>query len=293
MRWPFFLPVVALLAMVAVVVSACGDNGVSPPPATPTAAASPTQPPATPTPQVRQPVWTVSQRLSAEQVEIVVGDGLNEYTVVSLEPRVAEAEQWEVAFVADVNADGLDDAIVMEYSGGAHCCFLYRVFSEGPSGIQLIDSFSLGWGNARIRAVEDLDGDGMPELDTYDDRLAYFPGLSFARSPFLPLVLCRSTQHIYYDCTQYFPEVLKSSAQEVEGELGDAVQRQLEEEIKRSLALALLATYIRMGMDEEGWSKVRSLCPECEGWLTENSVELEKRLSNAQPSREAPPPKPG
>jgi len=250
--------------------------------------ATPTPPPHTPTPvpptqQVRQPRWTISQLSSAGQVQIVLEDGLSSYTVASVDPAIAEFEKWDIEFVADVNADGLDDAVVLHFTGGAHCCFEYLIFSEGPSAIQLIDSFSLG--NAAIRAVKDLNGDGMVELDTGDDRLAYFPDLSFADSPFLPLVLCRSAQRVYYDCTPQFPQLLESAAQEFEARLRDAVQQQLEEYEKRSSALGLLASYLRLGMDEEGWSRVGSLCPECKDWLMQNLGELEQRLSIVQPFR--------
>jgi hypothetical protein len=250
---------------------------------------------ATPTPtsepatrQVRQPIWTISQLSSAGQGQIVLEDGQNEYTVASLDPEMARFQRWEIAFVADVNADGLVDAIVNHYTGGAHCCFEYLFFSATPSAIQLDDAFLLGNGNAIIRAVKDLDGDGVLELESSDDRLAYFPDLSFAESPFLPLVLCRSAQGVYVDCTPQFPELLESSALEFEGQLGDAVQRQAREEEKRGAALGLFATYVRLGTEEAGWSRVRSLCPECEGWLMENLDDLEQRLSSVQPSRPAP-----
>jgi hypothetical protein len=297
--WKCLLLVAAVMAS-ALLLGACGGEeeegatttpaATATPQATPSPQATPTPTPEPPTQQVRKPTWTISQPSSAGQVQIVIEDGLNTYTIASLDPEMARSVRWEIAFVADVNADGLDDAIVNYYTGGAHCCFVYLIFSEGPAGIQLIDSFSLD--NATIRAVKDLDGDGMPELATADDRLAYFPDLSFAVSPFLPLVLCRSTEHIYYDCTPRFPEVLQSSAQEFEEQLRDAVQRQAGEAEARSPALGLLATYLRLKMDEEGWSRVRSLCPECEGWLMQNVGELEQRLSSVQPSRQAPPPPP-
>ena len=43
---------------------------------------------------------------------------------------------------------------------------------------------------ASVEDVQDLDGDGIPELLTVDNRFAYFPDLSFASSPFLPLGVC-------------------------------------------------------------------------------------------------------
>jgi hypothetical protein len=296
MKWlAVLLVALALLALVAACQEEEEEAATATPPGTATvtataqAAPSPEATPTleAPTPEVGQPAWAISQVFSGDQVEVVLEAGVNAYTIASLDPGIAESERWEISFVADVNADGLDDAIVNEYTGGAHCCFVYLIFSEGPSGIQLIDSFSLD--NATIKAVEDLDGDGMPELETADDRLAYFPDLSFAVSPFLPLILCRSSQHIYYDCTPQFPEVLEGSAEEFEGDLTDAIQRQEGEEAKRPAALGLLASYLRLGMDEEGWSRVKSLCPECEGWLNENLGELEQRLSSDQPWRQAPP----
>jgi hypothetical protein len=123
------------------------------------------------------------------------------------------------------------------------------------------------------------------ELEGSDDRFAYFTDLGFVGTPFLPLVLCRSTDGTYSDCTTRFPQKLQESADEFEGHLRDAVQSQAEEIEKRYAALGLLASYMRMGMDEEGWSRVGSLCPECEDWLTQNLGELEQRLSIVQPSR--------
>lgn len=253
------------------------------PEATPSPEATPTPTPEPPTQQVRQPTWTIFQLSSAGQVQIVLEDGLNAYTVASVDPETVRFEKWDIAFVADVNADGLDDAIVNHFTGGAHCCFEYLIFSEAPEGIHLDDWFSLG--NAIITDVVDLDGDGVPELQTRDDRLAYFPDLCYACSPFLPLVLCRSVQDVYYDCTPQFPELLEAAAEEFEGRLRDAVQQQLEEYEKRSSALGLRASYLRIGLGEEGWNSVENLCPECNVWLSENLSDLQERLSWVQPSR--------
>jgi hypothetical protein len=253
--------------------------------ATPQATPSPepTPTPEPPTQQVRQPTWTIYQLSSAGQIQIMLEDGVNAYTVASVDPETAQYEKWDIAFVADVNADGVDDAIVTHFTGGAHCCFEYLIFSEAPEGIRLDDWFSIG--NANITEVVDLDGDGIPELQTYDDRLAYFPDLCYACSPFLPLVLCRSVQDVYYDCTPQFPELLEAAAEEFEGRLRDAVQQQLDEYETRSSALGLLASYLRVGLVEEGWSSVENLCPECSVWLSDNFSDLQERLSWVQPSR--------
>jgi hypothetical protein len=216
----------------------------------------------------------------------VLEDGLNNtYTIATVDPQWTQLERWDIEFVADLNADGVNEAIVGHYTGGAHCCFEYLVFSEAPRGIQLDDWFSLG--NGGIGSVKDLDGDGVVELEGSDDRLAYFTDLGFVGSPFLPLVLCRSADATYSECTTQFPQKLQESADEFEGHLRDAVQRQAEELEKRYAALGLLASYMRLGMDDEGWSRVRSLCPECGDWLMQNLGELEERLRYVPPERVA------
>lgn len=250
--------------------------------ATPRPLAPTPEPTPEPTQQVRQPVWTVSQVSSEAAVEIVLEDGLgNAYNVASVDPEAMQWEKWDVEFVADLNGDGVVEAIVLHFTGGAHCCFEYWIFSQGPSGIQLDDAFLLN--NGAIGEVQDLDGDGVLELSASDDRLAYFPDLSYADSPFLPLVLCRFVEGTYHDCTPQFPERLQESARDYEQALSDAVQRQGEDYEKRSPALGLLASYMRLGMEDEGWSKVDSLCPECADWLGENASELAERLRYAQP----------
>ncbi len=223
------------------------------------------------------------------QVDIVLEDGLgNTHTIVSVDPQWTQLESWDVEFVQDLDADGIQDVIVIHFTGGAHCCFEYLVFSEGPDGIQLGDWFSLG--NDAIGTVEDLDGDGIPELDASDDRLAYFPDLSYAASPSLPLVLCRTGEGTYADCTILFPDRMQAAADAFEAALSDAVQRQASDEEKRSAALGLVTAYLLMAPTDEGWTKVGSLCPECEDWLLQNQGELENRLAYVPPAPPMQPP---
>jgi len=256
-------------------------------PTVPAPAVTPQPPSPTPEPptqEARQPQWAVSQVPSGTQVDIVLEDGLgNTYTIVSVDPQWTQLERWGVDSVADLDADGVEDVIVFHFTGGAHCCSEYLIFSEGPGGIQQDDAFGLG--NGGIGAVEDLDGDGIPELDAWDDRLAYFPDLSYAASPSLPLVLCRTGEGTYAECTVLFPDRMQAAADAFEAQLSDAVQRQASDEEKRSYALGLVTAYLLLAPTDEGWTKVRSLCPECEAWLMQNSEELEKRLAYVPPAR--------
>jgi len=249
-------------------------------PPSPTPQPSPTP---EPTEEIRQPVWTVSQVSKEAAVEVVLEDGLGHtYTVASVDPEVVQWENWGVQFAADLDADGVGDVLVFHFTGGAHCCFEYLAFRETAAGIVLDDWFSLG--NGGIGGVEDLDGDGIPELAGWDDRLAYFPDLSYAASPSLPLVLCRTGDGSYADCTVLFPDRMQAAADEFEASLSDAVQRQASDEEKRSYALGLVTAYLLLAPSDEGWLKVRSLCPECETWLLQNQAELENRLAYVPPA---------
>jgi len=250
---------------------------------TPTAEAPAPTPTPEPTEEVRQPAWTVSEVPSGTLVDIVLEDGLgNTHTIVSVDPQWTQFESWGVQFAADLDADGVQDVIVFHFTGGAHCCSEYLVFRETPAGIQLDDWFSLG--NGGLGGVEDLDGDGTPELAGWDDRLAYFADQSYAATPSLPLVLCRTAEGKYTDCTVRFPERMQEAADGFEAALSDAVQRQASDEEKRSAALGLVTAYLLLAPGDEGWLKVQGLCPECEVWLLQNKAELENRLAYVPPA---------
>lgn len=295
-------PAVSATSQVTVSTTAGPSDGIPtvPPPAVTQRPPTPTAQPPTPTPgaasptpgstqEARQPEWTVSQVPNGTQVDIVLQDGLGSYsTIASLDAELAQWENWGVQAAADLNADGVQDVIVFHFTGGAHCCSEYMVFRDTYTGILLDDYFSLG--NGGIVSVEDLDGDGVPELIGWDDRLAYFADQSYAATPSLPLVLCRTAEGKYTDCTAQFPARMQEAADGFEAELREAVQSQAAEEEKRRAALGLVTAYLLMAPTDEGWNKVASLCPECETWLRQNQAELEDRLAYVPPAPPMVPP---
>jgi hypothetical protein len=84
---------------------------------------------------------------------------------------------------ADVTGDGRPEIVVTRHSNGAHCCGATTIYSVEPSPRELL---SIATGNCTGR-LTDLDGDGIPEFETCDDRFAY-EFCSFAFSP-LPTVV--------------------------------------------------------------------------------------------------------
>lgn len=84
----------------------------------------------------------------------------------------------------DINGDGLPKLIVLQYSGGAHCCSSYKIFSLGKD-LKLIDTI---FGEHSYFNFKDLDGDGKYEAIGRDWVFAYWAE-SFAGSPAPEVIL--------------------------------------------------------------------------------------------------------
>lgn len=85
---------------------------------------------------------------------------------------------------ADINGDGIPDVIVSYFSGGAHCCSKYAVFSLGRE-LKLLGVLD---GQHSDFDFKDLDSDGKYEAVGRDWTFAYW-GSSFAESPAPEVIL--------------------------------------------------------------------------------------------------------
>ncbi|MBN1364560.1 MAG: hypothetical protein JW976_07135 [Syntrophaceae bacterium] len=86
----------------------------------------------------------------------------------------------------DINGDGIPEIIIEQYSGGAHCCYSYDIFSLGKK-LRLIDSLD---GTHSTFDFEDLDGDGKYEAIGTDFVFVYWAGLfGFPDSPAPGIIL--------------------------------------------------------------------------------------------------------
>jgi len=79
---------------------------------------------------------------------------------------------------SDITGDGRPELVVVQNSGGAHCCESTAIYSVESTLRQLL---SISTGNCPGR-LEDIDGDGVPEFETCDEGFAY-AFCSFAYSP--------------------------------------------------------------------------------------------------------------
>jgi hypothetical protein len=171
----------------------------------------------------------------------------------------------------DLLGDDQVELIVEDYSGGAHCCSTYYVYSPRHRKMLLMAKT----GNGSLQDIKDLNRDGKKELIASDDRLAYFGGLSYAASPMLPLIFCyREGQ--YTDCTRDFPDLLNQAMQESEAGLK---QSDADEISNKRNALAIYALGILLGKESETWQRLQAMLPkDTRVWLETNRAAIQQRM---------------
>jgi hypothetical protein len=91
-----------------------------------------------------------------------------------------------VSIGSDINGDGKPNLVVSEWTGGAHCCFLFHIFEIGDRFryIQTIDA-----ADAECADFENVDNDDALEFPMYDWTFAYWR-TCFASSP-VPFVILK------------------------------------------------------------------------------------------------------
>jgi hypothetical protein len=101
--------------------------------------------------------------------------------------------------VRDLDGDGEPEVLLDLFSGGAHCCFIARVYAfDGTTYREHARNFA----DPGYR-VTDLDGDAIPEFLSADHRFAY-RFTSFASSIF-PVQVWSYDQGGFRDVTDSFP----------------------------------------------------------------------------------------
>jgi hypothetical protein len=115
--------------------------------------------------------------------------------------------------VRDLDGDGEPEVVADLYTNGAHCCLyslIYRYVASTPAAYHAVLHL---WGNVGYR-LQDLDGDGLPELESADDRFAY-AFTSFAGSGF-PIQIWRYSGSGFeaglVDVTTEFPALVRKDA---------------------------------------------------------------------------------
>ena len=151
--------------------------------------------------------------------------------------------------VVDLDGDGEPEVLLDIYTGGAHCCvdtWIYRLTGSTYMGTPA------QWGDVGY-TVRDLDGDGVPELRSFDDRFAY-AFTDFADSWFPPQIWQFRAGSLN-NVTRNYRALIKSDAKKT---LRIFRGRARHTRDLRGVVAAYVADQYLLGHPAAGWKLVRS-----------------------------------
>lgn len=106
-----------------------------------------------------------------------------------------------------LDEDTVPEVVVNTFTGGAHCCTIYTLYSWQGDILRRAETFPLDGGAGRF---QDLDEDGSAEFITFDDTFLY-AFASYAGS-FPPMIILSYQDGQFIDVTRQFPERLRAWA---------------------------------------------------------------------------------
>jgi hypothetical protein len=196
--------------------------------------------------------------------------------ILDINRPLAPGERLTPRWCGDVLNDGSRVLAYEIFSGGAHCCFSESVVQLAPGGRHLLD---VELGNGGLGQPQQL-GDGGPhELIASSDVFAYFDDLSFAASPFMPLIYAYDGQQ-YVEATRQFPDVIKADIDQANAALEEAVSRpvppktppQFALQEQKSIALRLYGLHVLLGDADEALPNIQQrVAPDVATWLGANA----------------------
>jgi hypothetical protein len=157
---------------------------------------------------------------------------------------------------SDITGDGSPEAIIETYSGGAHCCFSTVVYSLGERMELVLETPASNCGGE----FRDLDGDGVAEFVTCDDRFAY-TYCPFAASPVVTAVLAYEPGQGYGPASARFPEFYTEAIAKATTQAEAAQPGALGEwdATTKCAVLPLVLAYLYAGQPERAWSELERL----------------------------------
>jgi hypothetical protein len=158
--------------------------------------------------------WKEEDYLASDVRLVIVRGGQTVHDAALLDDAGAPTTDTpELLRVRDVGGDEEPEVIADLYTNGAHCCLyslVYRYVAETPVAYHAVLHW---WGNAGY-ALRDLDGDGLPEWKSADDRFAY-EFTAYAYSGF-PLQIWRhegsAFEAGFVDVTRELPALVRKDA---------------------------------------------------------------------------------
>jgi hypothetical protein len=167
----------------------------------------------------------------------------------------------------DVNGDGQPDAVLVGFSGGAHCCWTYSIISlsHQPGLIRVFE-------NRQPASFEDSKGDGRVEILVRDGGFDEFDRLAHPFSPF-PLLVLRLEGDKFKDVGSEFLDIYDKEIHELRSKLSAPRLEQflhsnpaeshdaLDYNETESDVLLIVLDFLYSGRPKEAWDALDELWP--------------------------------
>lgn len=186
---------------------------------------------------------------------LVVKDGSK--TVIDHEDQTIDIGERRRPYFADYNDDGVKEAVVECYSGGAHCCYRVYIIEARPSGAVIVAD------------IDARNGMSTPSLKSGREWLLDIPDQSFdywkvshAESP-MPSVFYRLQDGALRIAIDYM-EVPAWSPAELDAKvkfiLSDPIPKPDQSGLGRSLLWRTMLDRIYAGYEHEAWQVFERAC---------------------------------
>ncbi|WP_204137672.1 hypothetical protein [Halomicronema sp. CCY15110] len=168
----------------------------------------------------------------------------------------------------NLDPDGVPEVVFHRYTGGAHCCSIYTIYSA--QGDRLHRNLTYPLDAAAAGGFEDIDGDGYSEFLSADQRFLYAFG-SYASS-WPPNIFLTFRHGSLIDTTRQFPDRLRSTAYTMYEHTRDNPGLGAN-----SILAGYVGQKVLMGEYESGWDYMLAHYDSTDTWgLTEYSTDGEE-----------------
>ncbi|ACK68653.1 conserved hypothetical protein [Gloeothece citriformis PCC 7424] len=145
----------------------------------------------------------------------------------------------------DLDSNGTDEVIVRTFSGGAHCCTNFIIYTWQDNQFIKTETGFLDGGAGNF---EDLNGDGKSEFLTFDNSFLY--AFSSYAGSFPPTIIYTFNNGNFEPVTRNYPKVLRETLQQMYQSIR---QGQKENYEVNGVLAGYVAQKILLGEYEDGW----------------------------------------
>ena len=201
-------------------------------------------------------------RLFPVSTSKVQNSGCRGYLVDPLGKQTFLLEDWAISVHQgtgdDIFSDGHPSLVLEGYSGGAHCCYTYRIISltTPPVALPAIRN------ETPFYFFKDS-ASGQYRVMTSDGAFDYFDGLCHACAPF-PRVVLRVDHEGLHDVStdfvgQYDSEIALARAKIAGGDISKFLITDFDD--ARSVVLEIVFSYLYSGREGQAWQTLDEMWP--------------------------------